>query len=60
MVILDGNNSQKRSATAKRDPRIFKSDYYLTPPEVNTFRKVVSVKVPKETRNEDVSDSLQI
>lgn len=46
MLILDGNNSQKRSVFATEDHRTFDSDYFLSEETVNTFHKRVKVLVP--------------
>jgi hypothetical protein len=46
MLVLDGNNSQKRSVFATEDRRTFHSDYFLPEEIVNTFHKRVKGLVP--------------
>jgi hypothetical protein len=48
MIIMDGNNSQKRSMFAQSDRRRFDSDYFLSDDDANVFRRVVKVSVEKK------------
>lgn len=43
MAAMDGNNSAKRFASAGlEDMRVFESDYFLSPEEVDVFKDEVS------------------
>lgn len=43
MAAMDGNNSAKRFASAGlQDMRVFESDYFLSPEEVDVFKDEVS------------------
>ena len=44
MVILDGNNSQKRCVGANADLRRFKSEYFIADEDVDQFSKKVVAK----------------
>jgi hypothetical protein len=55
MIIMDGNNSQKRSAFARSDRRRFNSDYFLSDDDANVFRRVVKVTVEKKKPSEEPS-----
>jgi hypothetical protein len=43
MIILDGNNSQKRSVFATEDRRLFDSDFYLPENKVNEYGRRIWV-----------------
>lgn len=53
---MDGNNSAKRLAAAGHaDKRVFKSDFFLTPDEVDVFRHEVKARKtqPAATSNDE-------
>ena len=59
MIIMDGNNSQKRSMFANADPRRFDSDYFLPEEHVNLFQRKIAVKVShRKTRAMDLDSGI--
>jgi hypothetical protein len=60
MIIIDGNNSQKRSIHAKTDRRRFQSDYFIPDSDVDRFSKQVNRAITPDLNGDDDEDDNEI